>query len=528
MASSLCFDGPARAIRCGPYVLLFRWDGYIPAGTMTATRSIDDLPGPPRLPVLGNVHQMVRPARAWQVHLTAERWSERYGPIFRFDVGSRRMVTISDADAINTILRDRPDGFRRWSEQEAIFHEMGIDGVFSAEGADWRRQRALVVRALNSNHLQRYFHVVRIATERLYRQLAGATSDGREVEVAEELSSYTVDVTSALAFGYDLNTLEHRDSELQEHIQRVFSMIMWRVSAPFPYWRWVRLPADRRLDRSVAVLHRAVAGFIEQARERMRQRPELAESPENFLEGMLAAQQAEGTFTDEEIIGNTLTLLTAGEDTTSHTLGWTLWYLSTRPEMQDRLAQEACEILGEQRFPVEHEMLSSMHYGEAVLKESMRLKPAAVANLAEPLKDTTLCGTHIPADTRLWMLTRHAGLLASEVERANEFDPQRWLGGDGGEQDAPDQKSFLAFGAGPRFCPGRNLAFLEAKSALAMIVRNFHIDSDPSSGPVTEQLRLALVPQGLKVRLRERAAGKPIPGVSLPTVTVALHAGSPM
>ena len=172
--------------------------------------------------------------------------------------------------------------------------------------------------------------------------------------------------------------------------------------------------------------------------------------------------------------------------------------------MQDRLAQEACEVLGEQRFPAEHEQLGVMHYGEAVLKESMRLKPAAVANLAEPLQDTTLCGTRIPADTRLWMLTRHAGLLASEVERANEFDPQRWLGDDGGEQDAPDQKSFLAFGAGPRFCPGRNLAFLEAKSALAMIVRNFRIDPDPSSGPVTEQLRLALVPHGLRVRLRER------------------------
>jgi cytochrome P450 len=473
---------------------------------MTAVRSIADLPGPPRLPLLGNIHQMIRPARAWQVHLTAERWSERYGPIFRFDVGSRRMVTITDAEAISTILRDRPDGFRRWSEQQTIFNEMGIAGVFSAEGSDWRRQRALVVRALNSNHLHRYFHVVRTATERLHRQLLEGVRGRRELDIAEELSSYTVDVTSALAFGHDLNTLEHRDSELQRHIQRVFSMIMWRVSSPFPYWRWVKLPADRRLDRSVAELHRAVAGFIEQARQRMRQSPELFDNPENFLEGMLAAQQTEGTFTDEEIIGNTLTLLTAGEDTTSHSLGWTLWFLSTRPDIQDRLARETCEVLGEQRFPVEHEKIASLHYGEAVLKESMRLKPAAVANLAEPLEDTTLCGTRIPADTRLWMLTRHAALVAGEVERPGEFDPQRWLKGDDPDHNAPDQKSFPAFGAGPRFCPGRNLAFLEAKSALAMIVHNFHIDPSPSSGPVAEQLRLALVPQGLQVRLRERAA----------------------
>ena len=99
-------------------------DAVLPhTGSRTPTRSIEDLPGPPRLPLLGNLHQMMRPARAWQVHLTAERWSERYGPIFRFDVGPRRMVTITDADAINTILRDRPDGFRRWAEQRTIFEE---------------------------------------------------------------------------------------------------------------------------------------------------------------------------------------------------------------------------------------------------------------------------------------------------------------------------------------------------------------------------------------------------------------------
>jgi cytochrome P450 len=88
------------------------------------------------------------------------------------------------------------------------------------------------------------------------------------------------------------------------------------------------------------------------------------------------------------------------------------------------------------------------------------------------------------------------------VTRAEEFNPERWLGGDGLE--APDQKSFLAFGAGPRFCPGRNLAFLEAKTALAMIARNFELELDPAADPVTEQLAFTMSPQGLRIRLRQR------------------------
>jgi hypothetical protein len=52
--------------------------------------------------------------------------------------------------------------------------------------------------------------------------------------------------------------------------------------------------------------------------------------------------------------------------------------------------------------------------------------------------------------------------------------------------------------------PGRNLAFLEAKSALSMIARNFQIELDHSAGPVRERFNFAMVPQGLRVRLTER------------------------
>jgi len=46
----------------------------------------------------------------------------------------------------------------------------------------------------------------------------------------------------------------------------------------------------------------------------------------------------------------------------------------------------------------------------------------------------------------------------------------------------PGQKSFLAFDAGPRFCPGRNLAFLKAKAGMATIARNFAVEFDESCG----------------------------------------------
>ena len=465
---------------------------------IAATRSIADLPGPRGLPLLGNALQL---ARASRIHLTSEGWARRYGPIARVKVGRRRIIGISDSDAINAILRDRPEGFRRWAEQEAVFDEMGLSGVFSAEGEQWKRQRRLVVTALNSNHLHRYFHVVRTSTERLYRRLAEAARAGRVLDIQQELTSYSVDITSALAFGHDLNTLERGESELQGHIQRVFGMLARRIAAPVPYWRWFRLPADRALDRSLAELHKAVGEFIAQARERIAARPELLAAPENFLEGMVAAQQTDDSFTEEEIVGNTLTLLFAGEDTTAHTLGWTIWLLGSRADVQTRLAAEASEILGGDPFPAEYETVARFDYGEAVLRESMRIKSVSTMAPIEPLKDTTICDTHIPAGTRLLLLLRHAAL----GERADAFEPERWL-----DQDNSDPKS-LTFGAGPRFCPGRNLAMLEAKTALAMIARNFEIELDQTGGPVSEYFNFTMIPKGLRVQLRERSPQKTMP-----------------
>jgi cytochrome P450 len=217
---------------------------------------------------------------------------------------------------------------------------------------------------------------------------------------------------------------------------------------------------------------------------------------------MIAAQETEGAFSDEEIMGNVFTLLLAGEDTTSHSMAWTIWSLAQRPEIQAKWAEEARQVLGEQAYAIEYETIEGFRYGEGVLRETMRLTPVVPITGLEPLADTEIAGVQIPAGTRLFLLHRYAGLRSTE--RADEFRPERWLDDDE-ELAVPDQKSFLTFGAGPRFCPGRNLAFLEAKTALGMIARNFEIELDPAAPPVTELLGFTMSPKGLRVRLRERA-----------------------
>jgi cytochrome P450 len=481
-----------------------------------ADRSIAELPGPRGLPLLGSAGKLIPVTRT---HLAFEQWGREYGPIFRVKVGPRLVVAITDADAINAILRDRPEGFRRWSDQRRVIQEIGEavpelkdapPGVFIAEGEEWKRQRRLIVTALNKDHLHRYFGVVRTATERLHRRLQAEAHAAETLAISEALTAFTVDVTSALAFGHDLNTLEHGDGELQRHIQRVLTMAGHRGSAPVPYWRWVKLPVDRALDRSMVEVYRAIQAFIEKARTRMTERPTLFEEPENLIEGLLAAQRSDPSFTDQEIAGNLITVLLAGEDTTAHTLGWTVWLLASRPDVQERLREEAAEAFGESPFPPAYEAAERLPYAEAVLRESMRLKSVAPLLGVEPSDERTICGTRIPAGTQLLLLTRQATRTAAG--RSDDFRPDRWLE-DSEETRAPKS---LAFGAGPRFCPGRNLAFLEARAALGMIARNFEIELDRSGGAVHESFGFTMVPRGLRVRLNERSERSQVVPTKIP------------
>ncbi|HTA15827.1 MAG TPA: cytochrome P450 [Solirubrobacteraceae bacterium] len=461
----------------------------------SVTRTIADLPGPPALPLLGNALQLLRPSRA---HLVCERWIHGHGPMVRIKVGRESIVAIAEREAIDEILRQRPDGYRRWATQRKVIEEISPSGVFSAEGEQWKHQRRLVLSALNIHYLSRYFDVVRTCTERLGKRFEDAAQAASPFAISEAFSSYTVDVTSTLALGDDLNTLERRDNELQGHLHRVMEMTGRRIASPFAYWRYFKLPADRAMDRSTAEMHRAIAGFLERARARMEAEPARYEEPKNLLESMLAAQRNDNAFSEDDLIGNVFTILLAGEDTTANTLAWTTWLLGGRPDIQARIATEAQEVLGAAGRPLPYEAMERLNYTEAVLRESMRLKPVAPFLPLEPLAEVTICATRIPAKTRLLLMTRLAARTSGG--RSDEFYPDRWLEDD----DATRAPKSLAFGAGPRFCPGRNLAFLEAKAVLATLCRDFEIELDGSASQVKEVFKLAMVPVGLRVTLRVR------------------------
>ncbi len=463
------------------------------------TGTLRDLPGPRGLPVLGNLHQI----RFERLHLILEDWAERYGPMFRIRIGTHSVAVISDRAAIQRILVQRPDAFRRTVMLESVAAEMHLKGVFAAEGQDWRRQRRIVVEALNRARLKTFFPTLAMTVGRLQRRWEQAARTAEPVDLCRDLMRFTVDVTMQLAFGIDANTLETPGPVIQRHLDKVFPVLHRRVNAAFPWWRYVRLPSDRALDRALLALEREVGDMVRAARERMAAEPD--REPANFLEAILAAVETEESgFTDSEIFANAGTLLLAGEDTTANSIAWTVHYLTQHPAHFERVRDEIDALVAPEPVLSSLEQTKDLPFLDAVCNEAMRLKPVAPLHVVEPTGDVTILGCLVPRGTPLMMLVRRMATRDEHFGDGSRFDPDRWLVPPEERRCPHDRRAFVPFGAGPRLCPGRNLALLQIRAVLAMLCRNFGIEPVHTGTRVEEHLAFTMMPANLKVRFRRR------------------------
>ena len=385
---------------------------------------------------------------------------------------------------------------------------MGLDGLFSARGDMWRRQRPMVMASFDPGHIRSYFPTLVKVTERLASRWGRAADANHPIDLLSDLMRFTVDVTAGLAFGQDINTLGADTEVIQVHLDKIFPAFLRRLLAPVPYWRYLRLPADRELDRHLQALHGAVQAFIRQARARLERDPRLRVHPNNLIEAMIVARDSDGSeLEDRDVAGNVMTMLLAGEDTTANTLAWMLYLLQQNPEARRRVEETVGAAIGDEPLPRRYEQLASLDYIEACAHESLRLKPVAPVLPHQAVQDRTVAGIAIPKGTLLMCLLRPGAVDESRLPDAKAFRPERWQSdGTAAQASSATRRVAFSFGAGPRICPGRYLALQEIKMVVSMLTGSFEIESVATADGTDpkEHLAFTMAPMGLQLKLKRR------------------------
>lgn len=205
----------------------------------------------------------------------------------------------------------------------------------------------------------------------------------------------------------------------------------------------------------------------DKARRRMEKN---VEDRDDFFGHMIRKKQ----ITERSLEGNGQTLIVAGSETTTSALAGTVWYLLDNPEC---LAELTREIRGSFRSAedITGDSTSGLTYLRAVIEEGLRMFPPIVHRLVRDNPDlpSTIDGHVFPPGT---MVASENYTMARDPRYwvdPDSFRPERWIG-EGLEGD--DRRAHVPFSAGPRYCLGVNLAYMELKIILSKLVFTYNLE----------------------------------------------------
>lgn len=207
---------------------------------------------------------------------------------------------------------------------------------------------------------------------------------------------------------------------------------------------------------------------------------------EDLLTLLAAARSADdGAFDADELRDQVLIFLLAGHETTATSLSFALHLLARHPELQTRAREEISRVLGDRTPGAED--LERLPYLTQVLKEAMRLYPAAPVIGRQAVAETEIDGHTVPAGATVilapWVTHRHPDHWP-DPER---FDPDRFTPE---AEAARPRYAWFPFGGGPRACIGQHFSMLESVIALAMTLRAYEFEAVDTEIPVTAGITL--------------------------------------
>ena len=450
------------------------------------------IPGPKPLPILGNILSL----RPKSVHKQLLEWSDEYGPIFQVFFFNKPYLVVSDATCIEKVMRERPKKFRRIALLQELINEIGGNGLFSAEGEDWKRQKRIMGRAFSEKQLINFFPKLVQLTKRFEANLLANKQNSKVVEIKNILSRYTIDVTTSFAFGFDGNAIENPDSDIEKNLSFLIHMVNQRGMIPWHYWKYFKLPIDRKLERIKAKMLGLIDGYIEKAKTQLKDE----DSASTLLDTMILAGEDENCpFSHDELRGNVFTLLFAGMDTTSITLSWVLFFLATHRKyleaLRDELKNESASL-----DELDYTRIGQFKLLDAVIKESMRLHPVMPFLCLDSNVDTELDGIELAKGSTVLNLFIANYRDERYFKDPEAFKPERWLSLD--EDTA--RRVFMPFGFGARMCPGRFLAFLEMKVFLINLIKSFDFELLTPREQVREVYDFTLAPSELKMKFSRK------------------------
>jgi cytochrome P450 len=381
--------------------------------------------------------------------------------------------------AVREVLVENPERYGRQSRGSRLLRRTLGLSTLTAEGEEWRWRRRMAQPSFKRDALDRLDAPIVASTERAIESMLAQRGP---LDVSQVTSALALEIACTALFGDDL-------AEDAPVVHRALTTVLEGfipfTTSPIPNIDRLPLPAARRHYAARAEL----ASVVQRIVARRKARGELGH---DLLATWLSAKRPDGSpLTAEDLDAEGVTMLLAGHETTANAMSFALGLLARHPSVLRRLRQEVTGALGD--GPATAATLDQMPLLDAVLREAMRLYPPAWILSRSAEQDTTVAGLAIAKGSVLFVPVYGVHRVPSVWEDPEAFDPDRWLDGRG--ERARKQGMYLPFGMGQRRCVGEHLALLEARLALATLVRKVHLALIPGQ-TLEAEVSVTLRPRG--------------------------------
>ena len=386
------------------------------------------------------------------------------------------LYMVNEPALVKQVLVERASDFPKSELLGDALRPLLGDSIFTTNGEQWERQRAMMEPAFAQARISVAFPVMREAVEAMLERL-NALPNASEHDVEIEMTHVTADIIFRTIFSVPLEGANaHRIFSAFARFQTLAPRLM----LPSIYGlRWLALPWDVWRSRRAAAEIRSLLEALVKPRFEAHRAGHGAQQPD-ILESFLNARDSTSNapFSFEELVDQVAMLFLAGHETSASALTWALYLLAQSPDIQERMHAEVTGLRpgGE----VSSSDMKQLELTCNVFRETLRLFPPVgfmVRQSAQtcPMRDKTVeKGASVVISP--WLIHRHRDLW----QQPDAFNPDRYQDDQSRESL---QKAYLPFGMGPRVCIGAAFALQEAVLILSSVVRHYRLQAIPGHVP---------------------------------------------
>ncbi|XP_012856043.1 PREDICTED: premnaspirodiene oxygenase-like [Erythranthe guttata] len=455
--------------------------------TKKSTRNLP--PGPWKLPLIGNMHNLIGSLP----HIALHELALIYGPVMHLQLGELSSVIISSPDAAKQVMKTHDINFA--SRPSIIVTEIlsyNCTNVgFSEYGDYWRQLRKICTLELLSMKRVSSFRSIR---EEAFLDLARWLLDYKDqpaaVNLTEKLYSCAYSLISRATFGKKSEANERLLSIIKEGIVLAAG---FNVADVYPSIKLLQMMSGLR--RKVKKLHGEADCILDDIiHEHRYSKNEKQTSDIDLLDVLLRFQGGDDgidiPLTTDNIKAVIMDMLGGGSETSATTLDWAMAEMLKNPRILEKAQDEVRRFFDDKGGYVDESRIHELKYLMSIIKETLRIHAPLPLLLPRKCRDKCeINGYEIPVDTKIivnaWAINRDPKYWRNP----DCFEPERFLDEDLEVDYKGNHFEYIPFGAGRRICPGIAFGMANVELPLAMFL--YHFDWKLPPGMKHEELDMS-------------------------------------